>query len=367
MKDKRHSILIVDDVSQNIQIVAGLLGNENYRIFFATSGEQALSALNKNKIDLVLLDIMMPVMDGLEVCRIIKQDEKLKEIPVIFLTAKADMQDILTGFEIGAEDYIIKPFQRMELLARVKTHLELKSSRDRLKQYSIEQNERLHMLSHDVTNSLTGIPLMAGLLEMAESPEDKEKYIHLINQSVENGLAVIDLVKKIQSIEEKPLILQPLHLKGCIEKSLSLLDQTLHKKELSIEIDVPDELHVLSEEITFINSVVNNVISNAIKFSSRGGKIIIHALPLNDRIFLQIRDFGIGIPEEMLAGLFDVKKNNSRKGTEGESGTGFGMSLIRKFMKAYGGSIEVQSPPEGDKKGGTRIILDLLNSDLKQP
>lgn len=133
MTNNKFKILVVDDTPKNIQLVASVLKNEGYKLGFATDGKKALESLKTNKFNLILLDVMMPNLDGYETCKIIKQDPSLKDIPVVFLTAKADNESIIKGFELGAVDYLTKPFNKAELLARIKTHLELKDLQDNLK------------------------------------------------------------------------------------------------------------------------------------------------------------------------------------------------------------------------------------------
>ncbi|HQB48570.1 MAG TPA: response regulator, partial [Bacteroidales bacterium] len=123
---KRYTILIVDDIPKNVELAANILQAENYNITFTTSGEAALKKVNEIDFDLILLDVMMPGMDGFEVCRILKSDPKFKEIPIIFLTAKSETENIVLGFELGAVDYVTKPFSAEELLARVKNHLSIR-------------------------------------------------------------------------------------------------------------------------------------------------------------------------------------------------------------------------------------------------
>ncbi|WP_022852111.1 response regulator [Limisalsivibrio acetivorans] len=129
-ENRRPLVLIVDDISKNIQLLSTILSRKNYQIAFANSGEKALEFLEKRTPELILLDIMMPGMDGLEVCRRIKEDQYTKEIPVIFLTGKTQPEDIKKGFQAGAVDYVVKPFNSEELVARVRTHIEFKRAQD---------------------------------------------------------------------------------------------------------------------------------------------------------------------------------------------------------------------------------------------
>lgn len=139
---KRSNVLIVDDFYQNIRIVANILKKENYQMTFAQTGKSALECTEAKNFDLILLDIVLPSMNGYEVCKVLKKNSETKDIPVIFLTGKTDTESILKGFEIGASDYVTKPFNESELLARVKTHLKLKKSRD-IQNQLISEKEKL--------------------------------------------------------------------------------------------------------------------------------------------------------------------------------------------------------------------------------
>jgi diguanylate cyclase (GGDEF)-like protein len=150
-KEKIPLVLIVDDIAKNLQVLGTILSKEKYKIAAANNGEQAISIANNTLPDLILLDIMMPGINGYEVCARLKKDPKTKDIPIIFLTAKIELEDIIKGFKAGAVDYITKPFNSVELLARTKTHLELKISRDLLK----IKNEQLKKLA--ITDSMTGL------------------------------------------------------------------------------------------------------------------------------------------------------------------------------------------------------------------
>lgn len=148
---KKPLILIVDDIPKNIQVLGNFLLEQEYELSVATSGKQALELVKLLKPDLILLDIMMPEMDGFEVCNEIKNNEELKEIPIIFLTAKSEIKDIKKGFSLGAVDYIVKPFNLDEVLARINTHLELKFSKQQLKEYSLQLEEINNKISNEIT------------------------------------------------------------------------------------------------------------------------------------------------------------------------------------------------------------------------
>ena len=155
-----YNILIVDDISQNIQVLGSILPRESFDISYATDGRQALEMVASESYDLILLDIMMPGMDGFEVCRRIQQMPDKKEIPIIFLTARSQKQDIVQGLDTGAVDYVTKPFNASELRARVKTHLQLKKARERIK----EQNNHLETLNRELKDALEKIKTLEGII-----------------------------------------------------------------------------------------------------------------------------------------------------------------------------------------------------------
>jgi DNA-binding response OmpR family regulator len=162
-----HNILIVDDIAKNIQVLGSILAKEGYAISFATGGKQALEMVETENYDLILLDIMMPEMDGFEVCRRIKQMSAKKNIPVIYLTARTQKQDVVEGLSSGAVDYITKPFNSAELKARVKTHLQLKEARDRIEEQNLElkeQTDHLEKLNRELKDALEKIKTLEGIL-----------------------------------------------------------------------------------------------------------------------------------------------------------------------------------------------------------
>lgn len=360
IEDRKARILIVDDNSKNIQVLGTFLKSADYLINIGRNGVQALEIAEKIQPDLILLDIMMPEMDGYEACRLLKARKVTRHIPVIFLTAKVESKDIVEGFEIGAVDYITKPFKSAELLARVQTHLEIKFSRELILQQTHEMKELLHILCHDLTNPFHNIQGMLELLN--DDPSLFDLFLGYMNISLENGLNIIDLVRKMRSLEEKGnLDIAPFSLKTLLEESQLILRQKLIDKKITIEAEIDDTISVLVEKTSFINSVINNLFSNAIKFSHPGAKIEVTTTKKENAVDLVIRDHGIGIPEGLIKDLFNISKPTNRTGTAGEIGTGFGMPLVEKFVKAYGGSIHISSTEEATNPTdhGTEIHLHL--------
>jgi two-component system sensor histidine kinase/response regulator len=349
------TILIVDDIAQNIQIAAQQLKDQGYRIIFATSGKKAVSMVKRRKIDLILMDVMMPEMNGFEACRKIKADHP--EIPVIFLTAKNDSADVVKGFEAGGADYITKPFYGRELQIRVRTHLDLKVQKDKLAENKKQLQDLLHIISHDLRNSLSGIVMTMDLAD-AEG-KSIEEFRTRLDELSRNGLNLLSLVRTMLSLDEKALQCDAVDLKSCLEQSLRLLEPEFRNKSVLPEPRLTEDYRIHAEETSLINSVLLNVLTNALKFSYPETRIALEGRREEGRIVLEIRDTGTGIDEEMLPHLFDIQKGKSLVGTKGEKGTGFGLPLVHKFMKAYGGEIRVDSSPSG-------TLVSLIFNEAKE-
>ncbi|MCP4297027.1 MAG: sensor histidine kinase, partial [Proteobacteria bacterium] len=180
-----------------------------------------------------------------------------------------------------------------------------------------------------------------------------------LKDSITGGLSLIKLVRRMSALEEHVIDTQNIHLTVAIKYSIKILEKSFKQKKIKLVMDVPDRMTVLAELVSLTNSVLNNLLTNAHKFSYRRSKVWITAIEKGDSIELSIRDEGIGIPQEMHDKLFSIGMAKNRKGTNQEQGTGFGMPLVRKFMLAYGGNIRFESTDEKenpDQKGTTMIL-----------
>lgn len=360
--NKESIILIVDDNPQNVEILWKALKNKNYKIIMANSGIQALRVIDEIIPDLILLDIMMPNMNGFEVCEKLKASPETQHIPIIFLTALTDSEDIIKGFEYGAMDYITKPFNLPELLVRVNTHLELKFSKELLLEKNAEQKELLHILCHDLANPMSLVKIF---LELSESRSDDwllEQKPSML-QAMENGLKIIELVREVRVLDEKKgkINLIPCNLRNLVSESLMILQPQFTQKNIAYEMNIDESLTVLGEKTSFINSVLNNIFTNAIKFSFPDSIITVNARQEGETVIVTITDTGIGMSPKLLEDVFDISQPTTRRGTNGEKGTGFGMPLMKKFITIFGGDIEISSKEKktGVEDHGTTVKLIL--------
>lgn len=362
---KQHQILIVDDMPKNVQVLGQVLSEHGFNVFLATSGFQALKAVEKKMPDLILLDINMPEMDGYETCKLIKEDERFSEIPIIFLTAMSEPENLIKAFAVGGVDYIAKPFNPPELLARVNQQLALKERTEELKRTNENNKELLRVLLHDLRNPIVAIDSINQIF-----PENQEVYIEMndiLQQATKNCMEILDSVKKMYSIQDKKYIvdIKPINLLKTINSSLLIFKNLLHEKEISIEVNVPKNFLIHVDTNSFSHSVIDNLITNAIKFSFANSIIQIQAFQKEEQIILSIKDNGIGIPQRILDNIFDITKPTSRHGTKGESGTGYGMPLVKKFLEMSNANIEIKTIENPHKDHGTEILL-FFQGDLNK-
>lgn len=358
---KSCPILIVDDEPKNIQLLGNILNEKGYQVEFATNGEEALDWIETRQFDLVLLDIMMPGIDGIQVCQQLKKNQTTSDIPIIFITAKAETDSVVQGFEAGAVDYITKPFQREELLSRVHTHLSLRISQKKIAIESKKRKELLQILCHDLGNQVSGAIGVWQMIEIDQSSWDK--YSPLMSISLKNALSMIELVHEMRSLEDEKvqLKIEESCLKDLISDSHQILINKFKSKNICLDVKIDDSISVKVEPVSFVSSVLNNIFTNAIKFSPKGASIKVNATQKESKVELSIRDYGIGMPSELIEDLFDENKKTNRPGTEGETGTGYGMPLVKKFVEAYGGTIQVKSwsVESNPKDHGTEIFVSL--------
>lgn len=348
------NVLIVDDVARNIQVVASILQKEGYRMAFAQDGKAALEQVKRTDFDLILLDIMMPEMDGISVCQELKTNPDTRDIPVIFLTAKTEPEDIVKGFETGAVDYVTKPFNSSELLARVKTHLELKAARETLKQNNKELKELnaqkdkfFSIIAHDLRNPIQTLLLSTELLNSSYDSYDDEKkktYIRRFHKSANHISTLLENLMHWSRAQRGMITPVPnqLDLYTIAAGTLTLLSQQAAGKEITLESSVPRGTPAFADQ-DMVQAVFRNLISNAIKFTPHGGKVEISAQEAGANIRFNITDTGVGMPPETVEKLFRIDGHISAKGTDGEKGTGLGLILCKEFVEQNNGTINVDS------------------------
>jgi two-component system, sensor histidine kinase and response regulator len=353
---------VADPVPETARVIELVLGTSgDCEVSRCEHPRQAFEIVRKGATDLVLMDAAYGEGASLDFCRRLRADPDWSHFPVILFSSIHDRGAMLEGFRAGAVDYLFKPLFPTELAARVRTHFELKRQTDLTRRKVIEQRELLQLMCHDVTGPVGSV--RAALDLCAQDPELFGRVRRHMEHSLDRVLELVDLVRKMRACEDGKMEfdLKAWPLSELIEESVAVVSDRLAKKGLEVTRLGLDGLAVTVEAVSFINSVMANLLTNAIKFSYAGSRIEIGASVQGNRVFLLVEDSGIGIPERLRARLFDPNECTSRPGTECEPGTGYGMLLVKKFVEAYGGRIVIESRDREThpRNHGTRIILEL--------
>jgi two-component system, sensor histidine kinase and response regulator len=345
-------ILVVDDQPKNLQLVAAVL-KSSYRLLIADSAEKAIRAAQEKHPNLILLDVMMPEMSGYEATAILKGDPSTKDIPIIFLTARGDTEDMIQGFQAGGVDYILKPFVRQELLQRVQTHVKLDIQRREILEKSAQLNhlneektKLLSVLSHDLRNLIGG---NMGLLQILESdfdeltPEEAKEFIGMIASSNTQTFNLMDDLLSWLKSQNKELRMHPVPIlvHPLVDEVVALFNNHLRQKRITIELDCPGGVVITADQNMF-ETVMRNLLNNAIKFS-RSDSVIRLAVEISDtEAHFSVQDQGVGMSAEKIARLW-TSAFESEPGTAGERGTGVGLNLCKTYVENHGGRIWVES------------------------
>ena len=383
MENRNAKILIVDDIPKNIQILGNILSPHHFQIAYAQSGEQAITAVEHNNFDLILLDIMMPGMNGFDVCKQLKSKEKTKDIPVIFLTAKADMESIVKGFEIGGQDYITKPFNAAELLARVETHLliyeqkiklkdlndhleekvkvrtaELEEAYKRLDNLEKAKTDFLSIISHELRTPLNGLMGLSSLLEQTHLTDEQKEYMHYLNE-VSGRLArfsEIALLITHLKVQRYNAELLTTAVKYMIEAVAEEFNSRYPNQENPLEVNNTSNDIMISAASELLIKSMNLLLENARKYSGPSGKIKLSVVvPDDEWVDILIEDNGPGFKKESLEHVYELFSNADLAHTEG---TGLSLAAIKLIVDLHNGKMAV----ENMNPGGARIKLSFKRS-----
>jgi len=385
----KTNILLVDNIPSNLNFLIDILSQEGFGIILATHGKEAVTTARRELPDLILLDVAMPDMDGYSVCEELKGDPSACDIPVMFLTARNEREDIIRGFEVGAVDYIMKPFSYTELVARVKTQLELRQKTHQLQSVNMRleeivrkrtaelqnSNKNLHELNrklkaayeelshlqkvkdefmrhinHELRTPLQGIHGFTLILEdLIQSPEQKE-YLHSINHLVNRlvQLAEISLLFTEIRADNYKLELEEINLNEFV---LSLSTQIeLHQRK--IVLDLSESQIMIKSDQKLLTTCANLIIENAIKFSPENSLITIKTINSDNNAMIEIQDQGPGFSHKALKNIFELfATDNLQYKTEG---FGIGLATAKLVLNALKGELKIFNLP------GTGASVQLL-------
>jgi two-component system sensor histidine kinase/response regulator len=384
-------ILIVDDNPQNLQVLGKQLKDKNYEIEFAVNGPSALDWIATKKFDLILLDINMPGMSGFDVCKKIRLIHEMNNVPIIFLSADIERESILKGFELGAQDYITKPFDSRELLVRVSTQIALKESLEKLERLnrSLEEkvkertiqlkeanekleatnlklvgldkakSEFLNLISHEIRTPLNGI---LGPLELLKGPVYANEIgglIDILDSSVKrlerfslDALLITRLKTNEDDLRKEKVVLPDL-----VKKVFEEYRDKINLKNLKIIENYFNSSDTIIGETELINKAISNILDNAVFFSPQNGKITVTITSDAEEVICEIRDEGQGFDKKLnfnsseLFSITDKNRDNSK---------GIGLPIVKMIMEAHEGEVVLNNNPAG----GAQVRL-LFRSSLK--
>ncbi|MFN6559074.1 MAG: response regulator [Nostoc sp. ChiSLP01] len=370
---RSDKILVVDDSPDNVFLIKTILEEEGYTISTAENGISALAQLQASPCDLVLLDLMMPGMDGYEVTKHIRGDMKLSQyIPILLITAH-DAPNVAHGLDLGADDFIRKPVTVDELLARVRSLLRLKHSMDERDEIARQREDFVSRLTHDLRTPLVAADRMLMLFQQGAlgtlSPQMQE-VIAIMARSNINLLSMVNTLLEVYRFEagRKTLALQPVNLTQLLEEVTGELTPLAQDKKLSLNLELAKELKtntVIGDRLE-LHRLFTNLIGNAIKFTDSGSVTIRLTSQtefaknseyqfsgksnFTDYMSIEIADTGPGIPPEEQTTIFE----RFRQGSHKSSGSGLGLYLARRIVEAHQGIILLNSKLG---KGSTFIVL----------
>ncbi|MBF0439107.1 MAG: response regulator [Magnetococcales bacterium] len=348
---ERQKILLVDDAPTNIQILLEILSKE-HKIIIATNGQMALQMATLHQPDLILLDIEMPEMDGYEVCTRLKADPVLQRIPIIFLTARDDIQDQIKGLTLGAIDYIYKPFNAAIVTARVKNQLELQISKNKAEEANRIKSEFLANMSHEIRTPMNAI---IGLTELAMENSSEPKiidYLIKISSSSRSLMRILNDILDLSKMEAGKLELEQTDflLRNIFDRLADLFRATTYKKNLELILCISQECryHLYGDTLR-IEQILINLISNALKFTKEGEvEVKVQTVAeAADQVTLEfsVRDTGLGMTPEQMTNLFEAFSQADSSTTRQFGGTGLGLSISKKLVEMMGGRIWAESEP----------------------
>lgn len=359
-------ILIVDDNPNNLRLLITLLQGEGYEVRPASNGPRALAMARKDPPELVLLDINMPEMDGYEVCKRLKADPETGDVPVLFISANDEAIDKVRGFEAGGVDYLSKPYDPHELHARVRTHLELKRSRDQLREMNTRlqdanamlqglneiKDEFLSMVSHDLKNPLSSILLFSRYMESRSLSEDKAHEIgRLITRAGRRMFRLIEDLLDLNRFEQGQLQLETevLELQPLLAELTAEFAQKASDKQQRVLFEPGPEDVRVQADAQRLRQVLENLVSNALKFSPPGTEVWLRQQRQDGRIIVAVEDRGPGLSAEDQARLFQKFVRLSARPSGDEHSSGLGLYIARQLIEAMQGTIACRSPlgPEG--------------------
>ena len=348
---EEYKILIVDDVMSNVLLLKVLLSNERFNIVIATNGQQALDQVEKEKPDLVLLDVMMPDMSGFDVAQKMKSTSDFAEIPIIFLTALNNTSDIVKGFQVGGNDFISKPFNKEELIIRITHQISLVAAKriivrqtEELRRTIMGRDKLYSVIAHDLRSPMGSIKMVLNMLilNFPSTTIGNEMYemLTMANQTTEEVFTLLDnLLKWTKSqIGRLNVVYQDFDFVFVAQGIIEIFSMVAQLKQITIKLDAPRQVEIRAD-IDMMKTVIRNLVSNAIKFSNAGSIVTVSIVEEDNMVIVHVIDTGCGIKEEDQQKLLHTDTHFSTFGTNNEEGSGLGLLLCQDFVIKNGGKL----------------------------
>lgn len=347
-------VLIVDDNERNLLVLKNILDKAGISSLAVNSGKEAIRLANEQMPELILLDIMMPEVDGYTVCKELKSNSATKDIQIIFISALTSKEDILLGFESGGVDYITKPFHKDEVLARVKAQLTIKQQKVKLEESNALLKEALatkdrlfSIISHDLIGPIVNIGnVLKLLLTPGLSQEDANEFI---TGAIHSNSTTLDLLKNLLSwakSQRNEIRFNPHNIDVAIiiNDSINLMHGIALEKNIRIINQFPAQLTCFADE-NMLTLILRNLLSNALKYSQSEGRVVLSAHQDSEWLTIHVKDEGVGIHSDDIPKIFDTSQHFTTPGTAYEKGHGLGLTLCKEFAELHGGFLEVTSEP----------------------
>jgi len=359
-------VLVVDDIPANVRLLSGILKVAGYEVVTAGGGEEGLRQVEATSPDVVLLDVMMPDMDGFEVCRRIKANPETSWLPVVIVTALQETADRVAAIEAGADDFLTKPVDELEVEARVKSLVRVKRQRDDLESAykELRRAEAMRdglaaMMVHDLRTPLTAILGSLETMRIADPNEFQLELVDICSRSSNRLLSIVNDLLDVSKMEsgEMKLMRAPLKIADLVDDSLDQIAPregdkriTRYEREIELQIELGEDLPILQADYDLLSRVLINLVGNAIKFEPRKGVVTVYvecdgSTPDAPGVLFKVRDNGPGIPPEDQERIFD-KFGQVESSLQGRRlSTGLGLTFCKLAVEAHGGQIWVESTP----------------------
>ncbi|MET1258056.1 hybrid sensor histidine kinase/response regulator [Flagellimonas sp. DF-77] len=348
-------ILAVDDEQLNLELIRFILERNEFEFKGTSDDEKFFKYLEEKKPDLILLDVIMPRIEGFELCQKLKSYKEYEDIPVIFLTGKVGVKDKVKGFEVGGVDYVTKPFNEQELIARIEAHVELRRAKykierqaENLRQSNALKDRMFSIIGHDLRSPLSAAKLkmdfiMRGIID-PKADNFVDETVYELLKTMDEALNLLQNLLGWAKAESGQIQVIPenLDLNDIVEQTFRLLKLGSEHKKIILINEVPEHTFVHAD-LNTVKTVLRNLVSNAIKFTPVDGRICIKASESNERMVVEVEDNGEGIPKEDIPKILNPNEHFSKLGTEKEPGTGLGLVLCQNFVNKNGGQLKIKS------------------------